>query len=338
MASCKAGEVEAFIQRGTRYPVVLVYGPNGGLANERARLIAHRSVSDPADSFQMVRFEGDDIAGDPLRLADEANTMGLFGGKRAIWIRAGSRNLVPAVQPLLSAPPEDSVVVIEAGDLAARNPLRVAVEGARSGMALPCYADEPGTLAALIDAMMREHGLTMAREAREAVLELVGADRLLTRREIEKLALYASGTGTVTLAAVEAVMADASALALDTVIDAAFTGDLRTLDGGITRLFAEGEDAGMVAGAALRHAMTLHRTRCAMDAGASAESAMGAARIFFKRKTAFQRQLNLWPAHALEGIVGLLREAQATARRHPGLGEAQLARTFLTIATRVARR
>ena len=70
MASCKAHEVEAFLQRGTSYPVMLVYGPNTGLVHERSRGLAHRAVPDPTDSFLLVRLDGDELAGDPMRLSD----------------------------------------------------------------------------------------------------------------------------------------------------------------------------------------------------------------------------------------------------------------------------
>jgi DNA polymerase-3 subunit delta len=88
-------------------------------------------------------------------------------------------------------------------------------------MALPCYADEPRDLATLLEQTLRKADLGIARDAREAMVGYLGADRALSLREIEKLALYAQGAGTVTLEHVDAVMADASAVALDTVIDAA---------------------------------------------------------------------------------------------------------------------
>ena len=37
-------------------------------------------------------------------LIDEAQTMPLFGGRRAVWVKAGSRNIVAAVQALLKLP------------------------------------------------------------------------------------------------------------------------------------------------------------------------------------------------------------------------------------------
>src|SRR4051812_48145223 len=128
MAARKSSrDVEAFLGRpDPAYPVLLLYGPNAGLAHERARQLARASVPDPEDPFQLIRMDGDEIAGDPMRLADEAHTLGLFGGRRAIWVTAGSRNLAPVLQPVLATPPSDAVIVVEAGDLSGRNPLRVA--------------------------------------------------------------------------------------------------------------------------------------------------------------------------------------------------------------------
>ena len=44
--------------------------------------------------------------------------MGLFGGKRAIWVKATSRNIAPAVDAVLKGELQDTVIVIEGGDLA----------------------------------------------------------------------------------------------------------------------------------------------------------------------------------------------------------------------------
>ncbi len=338
MAQRKAHEVESFLSRpDAAYPVVLVYGPNGGLVAERSRRLAASSVDDPQDVFQLIRLEGDELASDPMRLVDEANTLGLFGGKRSIWVRAGSRNLAPAVAPLLANPPADCMVVIQAGDLANKNPLRTAVEASRHGMALPCYADDPRDLAALLEQTLRAAGLGIARDARETMVGYLGADRALSLREIEKLALYAQGDGTVTMEHVEAVMADASAVALDTVIDAAFSGQGQEMDAALRKVLAEGEDAGMVAAAALRHACMLHKARLAVDRGATPDAAAQAARVFFKRKPAFNRQLSTWPASALEGIIDLLREAQGNTRKQARLGEAHLSRALLQVASRSRR-
>ncbi|WP_406855582.1 DNA polymerase III subunit delta [Alsobacter sp. KACC 23698] len=339
MASRKGGaEVDAFVRRpDPAYAVILVYGPNAGLVHERARALARGYVENPDDAFQLVRFDGDDISSDPSRIADEANTIGLFGGRRSIWVRAGSRNLAPALAPLIAHPPTDARIVVEAGDLQGRNPVRALVEGARTAMALACYADEGRDLPAVIDMLLNEFGLSADRDAKQLLREMLAPDRLLIRRELEKLAAYSHGSKIVTAADVEAVLADIGGSVLDSVVDAVFSGEPDTMDRALTRLFQEGDDASVVIGAALRHAMTLHKTRVAIDLGASPDRAADAARIFFKRKDAFNRQLAKWRAGTLESVIATLRDAQAQARRNGGLGEVLASRAFLTIATRAAR-
>ena len=59
-------------------------------------------------------------------------------------------------------------------------------------------------------------------------MPLLGGDRLASRHEIAKLAMFARGKERVELDDVMAVVADASTLALDGLIDAAFAG--RTSD------------------------------------------------------------------------------------------------------------
>ena len=78
-----------------------------------------------------IRIDANDAAGDPARLADEAHTISMFGGKRLVWVKGSTqKNLANAVQPLLDAPPEEALVVIEAGDLVAFDTRQVRVADA----------------------------------------------------------------------------------------------------------------------------------------------------------------------------------------------------------------
>ena len=223
MVAVKAGDVEGALRRpDPRIGVFLFYGPDMGLINERARALAERSVEDPSDPFQLIRIDGDDFASDPGRLADEAGTMGLFGGKRALWVKATSRSIAPAVETVLKGELQDTVIVIEGGDLAKSAPLRTLCEKSQRALALPCYADTGRDLGAVVDEALKQGGFSIARDARTALLASLGGDRLATRGELAKLMLYAHGQREITLADVDAIMSDVSSLAMDAVVDAAF--------------------------------------------------------------------------------------------------------------------
>src|SRR5262249_55535957 len=153
----------------------------------------------------------------------------------------------------------------EAGDLKRSSPLRAACERAKNAVALPCYADTERDLARLIDDEMREAGLAIAPEARAALVPLLGGDRLASRHEIAKLAMFARGRERVELDDVIAGVADASTLALDGLIDAAFAGRTGELEVQFGKARTAGTSPGTIVSTALRQVMQLHRARLAVE-------------------------------------------------------------------------
>ena len=142
MVAIKAADVDTFVARpDPARPVVLVFGPDAGLVSERVNALVKASVDDVNDPFALARLEAEDLSAEPSRLVEEAQTIPLFGGRRAVWVKAGSRNIAPAVEALLALRTIECRVVIEAGDLRRNAPLRSLCEKAKNAAALPCYAD-----------------------------------------------------------------------------------------------------------------------------------------------------------------------------------------------------
>jgi DNA polymerase-3 subunit delta len=341
VTAVKAGEVEGLLRRGPdpRIAVILVYGPDTGLAAERARKLAESAVEDPSDPFALVKIDGDVLAGDPGRLIDEAGTVGLFGGQRSVWVRPGSRPIAPAVDLVLKAEPTGTRIVIEAGDLAKSAPLRTLCERSPRALAIPCYPDDAGQLADLIDRTLKAEGLRISREARETLAAGLGGDRRASLGEIEKLALYARGQGEVTLDNVEAVASDVSGSVLNALIDAAFAGRLAEAERQYRRFQVEGMDASVMLGSALRHALTLLATRIDGDGKSPSAMVAGWRGLHFRRQRIVETQLARWNPEGLRRAVGLLQEAVLACRRsEAGFAHAVALDTVLKLAAEANRR
>jgi DNA polymerase III subunit delta len=341
MVALKGADIDRFVARpDPARPIVLVFGPDAGLVRERAEALVRASVDDPKDPFQLARLDGDDLAAEPTRLVEEANTIPLFGGRRAVWVKAGGRNLAPAVEALLSSPAPDCRVVIEAGDLKRSSPLRAACERAKSAAALPCYPDAERDLTRLIDAEMREAGLSISPEARATLIPLLGGDRLASRHELRKLALFARGKARVELDDVMAVVADASTLVLDGLIDAAFAGRTGEVETQFSKARTAGTAPGTIVSAALRQVAQLHRARLAVEAGASIGEAAGGIQPFvhFSRKAAVETALGSWRSARLARAMAQLAEAALEARKQPAIAEAIAQRTLLALAVAARRK
>jgi DNA polymerase III subunit delta len=342
MVALKSAQVDVFLARpDAERPIVLVYGPDVGLVRERADAIIRASVDDVNDPFALVRIEGDALAAEPARLVEEAHTVPLFGSRRAVSVRVASRhNIVPALEALLKAPSADCRIVIEAGDLRRTAPLRTLCERAKNAVAIPCFPDDERALARLIDDELRAAQLTIAPDARAALIALIGGDRLASRNEIRKLVLYAHGKGRVTMDDIDAVVGDASARGVEGVVDAAFAGRKNDFETQYAKERAAGTSPNTITSAALRHVAMLHKLRLTVEDGASIDHAIETAipPIFFRRKDMVGAALRIWTAPRLARVMTQLAEAGLEVRRQSVLAGSIAQRALLTIAANARRK
>ncbi len=339
MVALKSAEVDKFLARpDPGRPVVLVFGPDAGLVGERVNAMIKASVEDVNDPFSLVRLEGEELAADPARLIEEAQTIPLFGGRRAVWVKAGNRNITPAVGALLALPAIECRVVIEAGDLRRNAPLRVTCERAENAAALPCYSDGERDLERLIDGELRAADLTIKPDARALLLPLLGGDRAASRNELRKLALYARGRNEVDAEDIIAVVSDASALELDELVDAAYAGRSPELEAQIAKARLAGTPVGSIFFAAQRQLAQLHRWRVAIEAAGgrfSVDSLVPP--VHFRRKSIVEAALKQWNVARLAGAMTELADAVLAARRTPALADTIAESALLNLAVKARR-
>jgi DNA polymerase-3 subunit delta len=318
-------------------PVVLVFGPDRGLVTEvTARIAALFPEEDP---FAVVRLDAATVAQDPARLSDEAYTVSLFGGRRLVVVRDGaSRNLAPAVEPLLDSPPRDSVVVVEAGDLRRGTGLRKRVEDHREAAAVSCPADGERDLEALIDEEAQRLGLVVEADARAALVARIGGDRAASRAEVEKACLHADKV--LTVADVDAVVGDVAVSEAGEAVAAAFLGDRAGLDRLAARVLRDNAAAVSLLMAAQAACHFLENGAVAVAAGSSPERAAEQARPFpwgFPRQAA-PRVLDRWTPRELRAASELVAAALFRTRLMPQLAAAVARDALLRIAARGAMR
>src|SRR6516225_2260017 len=320
MVALRGKEVDAFLARpDPGRPIILLHGSDAGLVRERADALLASAVDDPDDPFSLVKLDGDELSAEPSRLVDEAMTVPLFGGRRAIRIRAGSRNFAGGIDTLAEMAVKDCRIVIEAGDLRPESPLRKACERAKTAVAIGCYPDTERDLAKLIDDELRIANLRIAPDARASLMALLGGDRRASRNELRKLTLFALGEGEVTLDHVMAVVADASELKLDPIVDGAFAGKPDLVESEFSKAMVAGTYPGVVISSAQRHAAWLHKSALALAEGNALATLLdgGFPRLHFSRKAAVEVALRNFSAGRLTGIIEQLATAALDTRKQP---------------------
>ena len=85
MVALKGRAVKSFLAaRDRNIDAILVYGPDSGLARERALHLAGQVVADLKDPFNALELSDADLKDEPGRLADEIAALSFMGGERAI--------------------------------------------------------------------------------------------------------------------------------------------------------------------------------------------------------------------------------------------------------------
>lgn len=343
MGQKKAHEVDRWLARPEQaYRIVLIYGPDRGLVSERAKRFATGSGLPLDDPFTVVRMEASEVEQQPGRLADEAQTVPMFSDQRLIWVKgAGNQKaLVSDVTTLISEPPTDCTILIEAGDLRKGSSLRSAVERGASAMALPCYADDGRGIDTVIDETLGAAGLTISLEARQLLKANLGGDRLATRGELEKLTLYCAGAKEVNPEDIRLLIGDVAGLSADEAVDAVISGRFQAFDIAFQRFLAAGNPPFLVLSATLRQIHALQIMRQAMDTkGVTASAAVAGARppIFFSRRKTVENALARWSGIALQNAAERLQATILRTRQKPSLAGSITRQALLALTVEGAR-
>ena len=344
MAEIKSHEFDGFLQKSARlYRIYLIYGPDRGLVSERSGMIAGKTGIDQNDPFSVTKLDVGDLQKEPGRLVDEAQSIGLFGGEKLIWVRgaANEKYLVDAVAFLSGASLDAASIIVEAGDLKKGSALRKTVEAARTAVAIPCYADDGRALNALIDNELSAEGLGITPAARQALVALIGGDRIASRNEIRKLALYCRGMETVDDHHVTEIIGDASAISVDDAVDAILSGNSTNFLHAMQKITSSKTSVFLVLQACLRQFQLLDTMRAEMD-----EKRVPPAQIMqtqgrhlhFRRKPIIEQALKSWSADAITRETKRLQAAILQTRQRQILEDSIAVQTLLSTTLQSARR
>lgn len=340
MTAIKSNQAEQFLKTlDSRYRAVLVYGTDAGVVSERARTAAQRLAAASQPPGEVLRIEDADLETEPDRLLVEVQTLPMFGGPKVVHTRASRRVNAQLLRPLLEGNTLAAGLVVEAGNLRPDDAMRALFEKSSTSAAIACFADEGRDLDGIVRETLRQAGVTITPEAQQALVSRLGADRAMTRGELEKLVLYTREKRQIDLDDVDAIVGDASELAVDKVVLAAASGHTGQALSEFDRVVASGESPQSVIAAVQRHFQRLHRMRAGIESGRSMDDAIRQIRppVHFKTRPVLEAQCRIWTADTLLKALSRIGEAAAAARLNSTLETALAERLLLDLARTAAR-
>lgn len=294
--------------------VVLLHGDDSGLVRERAEALVLAVAGSRDDPFRVADMMREAAAAKGA-LAAEATAQALTGGRRVVRVRDATDGLLTGVKEALEAR-TDSLIVLEGGEMPARSRLRAALEAEPRAAVIACYRERGAELASSIGRMLAEEGVQADPSALDWLAQRLGEDRMLLRREVEKLATYAGGRGgRIGEEDAVACVTEGTTLDLDEALTAATAGRAAQADAALEAALADGAHPAQVLRAALRHVQRLHQAALAVPAVGVSEALAGLRPpVFFRHRPGFEAALRLWPASALEAAAAALLEAEKRTR------------------------
>lgn len=288
------------------------------MVRERAETLAKTVVEDLKDPFRVAELNASDLKEDPARLSDEAAAISMMGGRRVVRLHDAADSVTATAKDFFAALPGDALVVFEAGDLPARSSLRKLFEGEKAAAAIACYRDDRRSLPTVIQASLKEYGHSIAPDALTYLAENLGGDRQVTRREVDKLALYKGlEPGRIELDDAIACVGDSADLTLDDLAFSVASGDLTMVERTMNRSFLEGSHAVTILRAVARHFHKLQFVSGLTAQGLSIEDASKKLRppLFWKTAAQFKAQAGAWPQNKLTRATARLLDAERECKK-----------------------
>jgi DNA polymerase-3 subunit delta len=156
----------------------------------------------------------------------------------------------------------------------------------------------------------------------------------VSRRELEKLALYCKGQKSVSLDDVRAVMGDEAEARSEEASDAAGSGDFARLDLALERLWIAEISAVAVIRGAMGHFQRLAQVKENIERGENLDTALKKLRppLHFLRADSFKAQLRVWNGEKLNDALDMLLDAETLTKTTAVPNEAVCGRTLMNIA------
>lgn len=333
-------QADSFLrQPSAQVRAILAFGPDSGLVHERIAALAATVLDEPDDPFRYTELQANAVRSDPALLVDEALARAFGGGRRVVVVNDAGDGLTDMFRTLLDHPgladADAGFVLARGGDLAGRSSLRRLFENADNAAALACYADDVEGLHRLVGDTLRAHRIEAEPGAIDLIVDRLGNDRQLNRRELEKLALYAGDGSVVGATDIMACLGDSGEASLDDAILAAAEGDYRGLEKALQRVWSEGASPVAVLRAGQRHFQRLHLVSVQVDqARRPVEEAMKTLRppVFWKVSGRFRTQVGRWRPRSLEQALERLTEAESLVKTTGIPDRAACARALLAIS------
>lgn len=301
--------------------LILVYGPESGLVSERSGDLIPKLIEDINDPMAITNLNAQDIIDNESLLLNELSSIALLGPeKRVIKISNGIDALVPTLKEALALNNTDVKIIVMAGNLAPKSILRSLCEKENNAVAVPCYVEDEKQLSAYIASFLREHGYGCDRDALMYLANNLVGDRMLAKRQLEKLISYIGRTqNLITLDDVRDAVPDLAGQNIDDIVYASFDGNWPVLFRALDVLLSENISFMLILRSIQNHARKIENVHLnCNNTHMSVDQAIKALQppIFFKLEKQFRAHVVSWDLQSIQDLQSNLIDLETDLKTY----------------------
>lgn len=315
-------------------------GPDEAGASDAANRIA--SLLGDAEKVELT---GAELKRDPVKLADEARSVSLFGDKRIIHIRATGDDAFDAVEALLQSPVNGWPVLIVATSATDKSRISKLLGNEPGTMVAMFYPPDLKSITDTVRDMGDAVGVKINGGLAERLARASGMDTRMARSEIEKLALFLDASPQApreaTAAAIDEICAINEDDSLMPLVNVVLGGDARKLPGELARMREMGLNPVGLLLAFERRAAQLVQLAARMgergDVNSFIEQEVSSHRVFNRDRADLTAQLRRWRGARLVRLTERLSMLHRTLISDSRNSELMLAQGLAEIARAAVR-
>ena len=301
-------------------PAILLYGQDYGLISERSSIIINSffiSSQEQHNSLNIIDILHNDVLSNPAILETEANSISLLSSKKVIRIKDTNDALYKAAEDYLLNAYKDCLIIFLSESLSPRSKIRKLFEAHKEAVILPCYHDENNNILSLIRNTFKEEGIYADDDSINLFANYLGADRLITKTEIEKAILYAGKDKKLDSKDFTSFISDQASLSIDELYDLSLAGNLKDAYRVLVKIQKEGTPAIQILRSFIRQMQSLYNIINASALNSNISNIIDSIRppIYFKRKSNIKTQVQKWSLQKVNKALLLLESAEISCKK-----------------------
>ena len=329
----KEYQLEKVIDTKKQFLSFLIYGPNEGLVKDQIEKITQSYLSN--EGYEQINFNGKDLDNDPQALENILRTVSMFYKGKIVVADSIKDKHLNIIENVFLKLPQHVLLILRDNNLNKSSKIRKFFENSKICFSLACYEDDQRGLIKSIDEFMNKNSLKLNRDVKNYLLQSLSNDRMVSKRELEKIELYYKGSDKeIELNTLRQLLNDSSAQNLNTMNNNVMSGNPSKSSKIISKLITEGLSPISLIRSLSNYLTRIQNTKIEMKKGSNFETSIKGLKppVFWKDKDIFQRHCLKWPLKSIEKHLVQLVETEIACKLNSKLANLKCEKSILLIA------